>query len=106
LDQAKIAAVNMLRTENKVPYTGTLPWTTLKVAGINLTSMGDITRDSGVIERGVVIDIEKGIYRKMFFKEDKLRGLILIGTNKDILKYKKLVIQGASFDEVKSSVVI
>ncbi|MFX1516806.1 MAG: NAD(P)/FAD-dependent oxidoreductase [Promethearchaeota archaeon] len=99
IDQAKIAAVNILGGE--VPYTGTMPWTTLKVAGINLTSFGDVTTGSGIQEQCIVVDQEKGIYRKLFFKDDVLQGAILIGTKENLHTLKTLTIQRASLKEVK-----
>ncbi|MHA2297586.1 MAG: NAD(P)/FAD-dependent oxidoreductase [Candidatus Hodarchaeales archaeon] len=103
IDQAKIAAINILG--NKVPYTGTLPWTTLKVADINLTSMGDITLGSGIQEEGVLLDYEKGIYRKLFFKNNKLIGAILIGTKKNLRMLRTLTVQRATLNEVKEKIL-
>jgi nitrite reductase (NADH) large subunit len=102
IDQAKIAAINILGSE--VPYTGTMPWNTLKVAGINLTSLGDITSGVGIREECVVIDDDKGIYRKLFFKENKLQGAILIGTKQDLYTLKTLTIHHASLKEVKNEI--
>ena len=62
IDQAKIAAINMLGSE--VPYTGTLPWTTLKVAGVDLTSFGDVSTGEGIQEECVEIDSERRVYQK------------------------------------------
>jgi nitrite reductase (NADH) large subunit len=104
IDQAKIAAVNILGGE--VPYTGTMPWTTLKVAGINLTSFGDVSTGPGIQEQCVMIDQSKGIYRKLFFKDDKLQGSILIGTKENLHTLKTLTIHRASLKEVKENIDI
>ncbi|UCE15085.1 MAG: NAD(P)/FAD-dependent oxidoreductase [Candidatus Heimdallarchaeota archaeon] len=103
IDQAKIAAVNILGA--KVPYTGTLPWTTLKVAGINLTSLGDVSTGTGIHEECVLNDPEKGIYRKLFFKDNILQGAILIGTKKNLHSLKTLAIHHASLGEVKEKIL-
>ncbi|MHA1969300.1 MAG: NAD(P)/FAD-dependent oxidoreductase, partial [Candidatus Hodarchaeales archaeon] len=100
IDQAKIAAINILG--NKVPYTGTVPWTTLKVAGIDLTSIGDVTATSGVNEEGIICDYHNSVYRKLFFRENNLQGAILIGTKKSVHKLKTLTIRHAPYDEVSS----
>ncbi|MHA1969301.1 MAG: NAD(P)/FAD-dependent oxidoreductase, partial [Candidatus Hodarchaeales archaeon] len=100
IDQAKIATINILG--NEVPYTGTVPWTTLKVAGIDLTSIGDVVVDSGVNEEGIISDYQNGIYRKLFFRENNLQGAILIGTKKSVHKLKTLTIRHAPYDEVSS----
>ena len=104
IDQAKIAAVNILGGE--VPYTGTMPWNTLKVAGINLSSFGDVSTGPGIQELCVVIDQRKGIYRKLFFKDDKLQGSILIGTKENLHILKTLTIHRASLKEVKENIEI
>ncbi|PWI48531.1 hypothetical protein CEE45_06505 [Candidatus Heimdallarchaeota archaeon B3_Heim] len=100
IDQARIAALNILGKE--IQYPGTVPWTTLKVAGIDLTSIGDVTMESGVEEKGVVLDFDRGIYRKLFFKNQKLRGVILIGTRENLRSLKDLTMKKASFQEVKN----
>ncbi len=104
IDQAKIAAINILGGE--VPYTGTLPWTTLKVAGIDLTSIGDVEIDKDVKEEGVICDFEKGIYQKLFFRNNQLRGAILIGTDEYVHKLKTLTIHRASLEEVNEQLQI
>lgn len=104
IDQAKIAAINILGS--KVPYTGTMPWNTLKVAGINLTSLGDVNTGVGIREECVLIDDDKGIYRKLFFKDNKLQGAILIGTRQDLHTLKTLTIHHASMKEVKKEIQV
>ncbi|MFX0185242.1 MAG: NAD(P)/FAD-dependent oxidoreductase [Candidatus Hodarchaeota archaeon] len=104
IDQAKIAAINILSSE--VPYTGTMPWNTLKVAGINLTSFGDVTTGVGIREECIVIDEAKGIYRKLFFKDNKLQGAILIGTKQNLHTLKTLTIKHASLKEVKKEIQV
>ncbi|MFX0149696.1 MAG: NAD(P)/FAD-dependent oxidoreductase [Candidatus Hodarchaeota archaeon] len=104
IDQAKIAAINILGSE--VPYTGTMPWNTLKVAGINLTSFGDVTTGEGIAEECVIIDNDKGIYRKLFLKDNKLQGAILIGTKQNLHTLKTLTIQKASLKEVKKEIQV
>ncbi|MFX0066059.1 MAG: NAD(P)/FAD-dependent oxidoreductase [Candidatus Hermodarchaeota archaeon] len=98
VDQAKIAARNICGQETA--YKGTLPWTTLKVAGIDLTSLGQITLAKG-IQQFVDFDYEKEIYRKLFFKEGVLQGAILIGTKQDLSKIRLLTTRKASLEDVK-----
>jgi nitrite reductase (NADH) large subunit len=104
IDQAKVAAVNMLG--NQLPYTGTVPWTTLKVAGIDLTSIGEVKFDNKVEEVGTINDPEKGVYRKLFFKNQKLQGVILIGTKKNIHTLRRMTIKHSSIKEVKDEIQI
>jgi nitrite reductase (NADH) large subunit len=102
IDQARVAAQNILG--KTVQYPGTVPWTTLKVAGIDLTSMGNVIVESGVEEKGMILDFEKGIYRKLFFKDQKLRGVILIGTRENLRLLKELTLKKASFKDVKNEI--
>jgi len=59
-------------------YEGTVVSNTLKVVGVDFTSSGEIDVD-GKLECVVRSDREKGIYRKVAFKEDKVVGCILLG---------------------------
>jgi nitrite reductase (NADH) large subunit len=104
VDQAKVAAVNMLG--NELPYTGTVPWTTLKVAGIDLTSIGEVKFNNRVEEVGTINDPEKGVYRKLFFKNQKLQGVIMIGTKQNIHTLRRMTIKHASIKEVKEEISI
>ncbi len=100
VDQAKIAAINILGT--RVPYTGTLPWTTLKIAGIDLTSIGDIELGPGIEEKGIIRDFQQRIYQKLFFKEDKIQGAILIGSKISVHQIKTLIIHHEKWEVVKN----
>jgi len=100
VDQAKIAAVNILGT--RAPYTGTLPWTTLKVAGIDLTSIGDIEPGPGIEEKGVIRDSQQRIYQKLFFKESRIQGAILIGSKINVHQIKMLIIRHEKWEVVKN----
>lgn len=104
IDQAKIAAINILGSE--VPYPGTMPWTTLKVAGISLTSLGDVSTGPRINEEGVIIDRVQGIYQKLFFKDNTLQGAILIGTKRNLSELRNLTIRNASLSEVKNELDI
>ncbi|HSW61909.1 MAG TPA: FAD-dependent oxidoreductase [Dissulfurispiraceae bacterium] len=83
--QGKVAGMNM--AGERELYTGTLPSSVLKVAGIDLMSAGNIDADSKY--RSVVeTDADKGIYRKLVLDGDTLVGCILCGSTegkKDIL---------------------
>jgi nitrite reductase (NADH) large subunit len=83
IDQAKVAAANMLQSGSAV-YTGTLPTTTLKVAGAQVASLGEYNPDEDdagggpalrVVRRG---DADRGFYRKFVVREGRLVGAILL----------------------------
>ncbi|OGQ07704.1 MAG: hypothetical protein A2026_02880 [Deltaproteobacteria bacterium RBG_19FT_COMBO_46_12] len=74
--QGEIAGINM--SGGNVVYEGTVVSNTLKVVGIELTSAGDIDAE-GKLECVVKSDIEKCVYCKVAFKENKVVGCILLG---------------------------
>jgi nitrite reductase (NADH) large subunit len=76
LDQAKVAVENIMGV--KVEYKGTIPLNSLKVTGVDLTSIGEINPEGEGYEVKVYKDKE-GFYRKLVFKDDKLVGAILLG---------------------------
>jgi nitrite reductase (NADH) large subunit len=76
LDQAKVAVENIM--DRKVEYKGTIPLNSLKVTGVDLTSIGEINPEGEGYEVKVYKDKE-GFYRKLVLKDDKLVGAILLG---------------------------
>jgi len=74
--QGEIAGVNM--SGGSALYEGTVVSNTLKVVGVELTSAGDIDAE-GKLECVVKSDIEKCVYCKVAFKENKVVGCILLG---------------------------
>jgi nitrite reductase (NADH) large subunit len=74
--QGETAGINM--AGGSTLYEGTVVSNTLKVVGVDFTSSGEIDVD-GKLECVVRSDREKGIYRKVAFKEDKVVGCILLG---------------------------
>ena len=88
-DQARASAHNMLRMD--MPYAGTAPSTTLKVAGLFVMSVGEVHpegRGHEVIVRSVP---EQGLYKKLVLKEGRLVGAIWMGMKKGALEIGRLV---------------
>jgi len=77
--QGETAGVNM--SGGNSLYEGTVVSNTLKVVGIDLTSAGDIDAE-GKLECVVKSDLEKCVYCKIAFKENKVVGCILLGEAK------------------------
>ena len=75
-EQGRIAGVNMSGGEET--YEGTLPATTLKVAGISLVSAGEIDPDGK--HRSLVTSLpDRGVYRKIVVDGETVIGCILFG---------------------------
>jgi nitrite reductase (NADH) large subunit len=104
LDQAKIAAVNMLDKEQK-KYKATIPSTTIKIVGINLTSMGIVNPNEPKYEEIKKVDLEKGIYEKLLLEEGKIVGAILLGDRKKVLAIKKLMAKETDITKYKKSII-
>lgn len=92
MEQAKIAAMNMLEKEKQV-YKGTIPSNTLKIVGIDLTSMGLVNPDGPQYEEIKKIDKKKGVYKKIVFEQGKIVGAIILGDRKGVTSIKKLMDQ-------------
>jgi len=93
MEQSKIVAASVLELK-KVEYEGTTHKNTLKIVGIELTSIGTI---DPIKEEGAGWEILKKsdkkdcCYQKIVLKDNKLKGAILFGDNKAIsYVYKKM----------------
>jgi nitrite reductase (NADH) large subunit len=98
--QGEIAGVNMAGGNSL--YEGTVVSNTLKVVGIDLTSAGDIDAE-GKLECVVKSDIEKCIYCKVAFKENKVVGCILLGEVKAKSEVLNAVAENIDVKQFKDS---
>jgi nitrite reductase (NADH) large subunit len=73
------------------PYDGTVPSTTLKVVGIDLTCLGDSTADGDdhIILR--YSDQASGVYKRLVLRDNAIVGAILMGDIKDARWLQKLI---------------
>jgi nitrite reductase (NADH) large subunit len=92
LEQAKVAALNMLGKE--VTYEGTIPANTLQVVGIDCTSIGVTHPPEGEGYRELRKS-EAGVYKKLVLKDGRLVGAILLGDRKDVAPISRLIRRGA-----------
>lgn len=86
MEQGRIAGANL--AGKKEVYQGTVPVNSLKVAGIDLTSAGDIDPENQM-ESIVFRDQKNHIYRKFVIKNNNILGTILFGNirgSKEILE--------------------
>ena len=79
-EQARAAAGNMLGMD--MPYSGTVPSNTLRVAGLYVTSAGEVNPEARGYEVLVRSVPEQGLYKKIVLKEGRLVGAIWMGTKK------------------------
>lgn len=90
METAKIAAANILELGSE-RYTGTTPSNTLQVAGIDMTSIGEINPQSVEYESIVQANHEEGTYYKAVMKDHVVVGGIALGNRKVAMKLRKLI---------------
>lgn len=102
-EQARIAAYNMLGQDK--PYEGTMPSNTLKVAGLYLTSVGEIDPEEPGHESLVRAVPESGLYKKLVLQEGRLVGAIWMGTKKGAAEISRLVALNRNVETLKEALL-
>jgi nitrite reductase [NAD(P)H] large subunit len=75
LEQARAAAATLVADESGAGYVGSVMSAKLKVAGIDLVSVGDA---EGQVE-AVAADAAAGVYRKLVVRDGRAVGAVLLG---------------------------
>lgn len=88
-EQARAAAHSMLSLD--LPYKGTVPSTTLKVAGLYVTSAGLAVQEERTSEVLTRQTPEEGLYKKIVLREGRIVGAIWMGTKKGAAEIGRLV---------------
>ena len=105
LDQAKVAARKMLGQEGS-EYRGTIPSNTLKVVGVDLTSIGTVRSQHEPPEPGFeeirVLSSDGKVYKKFVLKDGKMIGAILLGSKKEGAKITKIIKDGEPVENIKT----
>ena len=96
--QGEIAGVNM--TSGGMSYQGTTPSNTLKVAGVDLVSMGEIDAEDK-FEAIIDKDIENFRYKKLVIDNDRIIGAILYGDKKNWMKIQKAISDKKDISSIK-----
>ncbi len=92
LDHAPVVAHNLLGVGEERTYRQTIPQNTLKVAGIELTSIGDVNLlDGPGYQEFRRQDEPGGRYEKWVFREGKLAGCILLGSKANLAYARRTV---------------
>lgn len=105
IEQANTAAANMVKPGSKV-YAGTVPSTTLKVVGIDLTCLGN---SNALGEGGFTIlnwaDRERGVFKKLVLHEGRVTGAILLGDTGDARIAQKLIESGSDISAYQDTLL-
>ncbi len=101
--QGVIAGTNM--SGGNEPYPGTVPSTSLKIAGIHLTSMGDITTEDKSIEQIKAKNPGINIYKKLFMKDGRIQGAIFLGDTKNVYEIGQLIEKKTDVSKFKDRIL-
>jgi len=88
-EQAKVCA-NHLAKMGIGLYEGSVTSTKLKVTGIDLFSAGDFIGDDST-EEIVMQDVNRGVYKKVVLKDNKIHGAVMYGDTVDGAWYFQLL---------------
>jgi nitrite reductase (NADH) large subunit len=88
-EQARAAAYTIVGQDKAYP--GTISANALKVAGLYLTSVGEIDAEGPGYESHVRAVPEAGLYKKIVLREGRLAGAIWMGTKKGVTEITRLV---------------
>ncbi len=102
-NQARIAAQNALSQKQK--YEGTIPSNTLKVMGLDLTSIGTVNPEDESYEEVRREDREQGVYKKIVLRNGEVCGLISMGTKKGVSEIGRLISQKTNVEKWKHSLL-
>ncbi|MCR1899866.1 FAD-dependent oxidoreductase [Irregularibacter muris] len=98
IEQGKIAGKNMLK--NKETYQAITPSNMLNIMGNSIFSIGDIGEGEGEYSTLKYKDSKKDVYKKIFFKDNKVVGAILINDVTMAGKLKKLLKSEKDYSEL------
>ncbi len=102
-NQARVAASNILGAKEK--YEGTVPSNTLKVVGLDLTSVGLVNPEEDSYEEFRKEKKEEGIYKKVVIQKGVVVGAIWMGTKKGVSEINRLISQKVNVEKHKSSLL-
>jgi len=98
-EQARIAALNML--DERQEYRGSVPSNTLKIVGMDLTSIGVVNPEPARYEEIRKTDKKKGVYRKIVLDQGRIIGAIILGDRRAATAIMKLMELGKDVAQYK-----
>jgi nitrite reductase (NADH) large subunit len=78
-EQCAVLADVLTGSNPNACYRGSKMYTRLKVAGVDVASMGDIEARHATDEVVQVIEERRGVYRKLVIRDGRLAGAVLVG---------------------------
>ena len=86
MEQGQVLAAAITGNAGRV-FTGTAPAAKLKIMGVEIFSAGSIDESEPGLETVRYEDPALGIYKKLLLKDNRLRGVILVGDTSDERRY-------------------
>jgi len=96
MEQGKTAGINMAGGD--MSYDGTTMANTLKVAGVDLASAGNIDAENEFEAR---VKTEGGIYRKIVIKDNHIVGCIMLGETKGFNQITKMMTEKMDVSQIE-----
>ena len=90
IDQARAAAANMT-APGSATYSGSMPTTTLKVAGAELASLGECVVEGDDYTQLRHADVSAGHYRKFVLRDGRIVGAILLNDKQRVRPASQLI---------------
>ena len=90
VEQAEVAADNAVGGDKT--YGGSIPFTILKVVGVELTSVGRFEQQAG--DRVVALEEPGGRYRKLVIADGRIVGAILLGYSQEVALVRTAINRG------------
>jgi len=104
MEQAAVVA-DAIAGDGSSRYEGSIASATLKVAGIDLTSMGDVQERSDQDEVLVYADTGAGTYKKIVIRENRVVGAILLGDASSGRTIQEFLTSGRDVSDVRSTLL-
>lgn len=102
-EQADVLA-RQLAGEQDAIYVGSSVFTSLKISGIQLFSAGEFS-DAAEGDRLFFYDPDRGIYKKLVVKDERLIGAVLLGDAADGAWYASLICERTSIADVREKIM-
>ncbi len=98
-EQARVLADVLTETKPDATYPGSRLGTTLKVMGVDLTSMGEVSNLGPDCEVVTHTDPVQGVYKKIVVRDRQLVGAILLGVGDPTGRLMRLFKEGRTLNE-------
>ncbi len=86
IEQGKVLAATLAGAET-AGFEASIPTAKLKIMGVDVFSAGDVSDDQEGVECVRYEDPSLGIYKKLVLRDDRLRGVVLVGDAADSRRY-------------------